>query len=283
MTIQSLTPYSKSSLFAFFLIGSGIITLIVFGIAYITASIDTTVEALLIDELAKIGDFVGGLVGAIWALAGVILLFETLRVQNIQINNNQRNIELQQAHSTALLVHNIINGQSEHIQKLKSDLVVKSSDEVHEGDEALSYVFQFLPTASFYKHFQRGDHGMLSNLKNNEIQVGKFIFGTLFWRFIAQVNSSSSWLYDEVASRKFLSDHDAKSIVTLFISDHNLIEIILLLDKIDSTYSNYDTSIEHMEELTYKFLIKKRCKRFREISANLKRLRKLVQIADLAE
>ncbi len=73
------------------------IVLIVFAIITflwldIRFSADTKIKA---DKFGQFGDFIGGFIGSIWALAGVILFYIALTEQREDIKTNQKNLTLQ--------------------------------------------------------------------------------------------------------------------------------------------------------------------------------------------
>lgn len=53
-----------------------------------------------LDKASKIGDFVGGFVAIFWTIAGVVLLYITLRVQTEEFKNTQKAIAKQQFETT---------------------------------------------------------------------------------------------------------------------------------------------------------------------------------------
>lgn len=52
-------------------------------------------DKILLEQTAQVGDFIGGLVGAIWAFAGVILFFAALRIQSKEFKAQRKQLGLQ--------------------------------------------------------------------------------------------------------------------------------------------------------------------------------------------
>jgi hypothetical protein len=52
-------------------------------------------QAVNSEKLAQLGDFIGGVVGSLWALAGVFLFYKALTEQRIDFKNNKDTLELQ--------------------------------------------------------------------------------------------------------------------------------------------------------------------------------------------
>lgn len=55
----------------------------------------TTTEKINSEKIAQIGDFIGGIAGSVWALAGVLLFYLALKEQRKDIKINQRTLETQ--------------------------------------------------------------------------------------------------------------------------------------------------------------------------------------------
>ena len=49
---------------------------------------------LLLEKSAQVGDFIGGIVGAIWALTGVLLFYATLRLQSRELAENRKHFQI---------------------------------------------------------------------------------------------------------------------------------------------------------------------------------------------
>ncbi len=50
---------------------------------------------ILLEETGQAGDFIGGLVGSVWAFAGVLLFFLALRVQRKELGTQLEELKLQ--------------------------------------------------------------------------------------------------------------------------------------------------------------------------------------------
>ena len=52
-------------------------------------------EPINAEKIGQFGDFIGGLVGAVWSLGGIILFYVALREQRIDLRTNQRTLKAQ--------------------------------------------------------------------------------------------------------------------------------------------------------------------------------------------
>ena len=70
-------------------------------------------ETSIFERLAQVGDFVGGLVGAIWTLAGVIFFYSALTTQRDEFKEYKNEIRLQKREFEVNRVTNTIYKQSD--------------------------------------------------------------------------------------------------------------------------------------------------------------------------
>ena len=47
-----------------------------------------------LDKTAQVGNFIGGIVGPVWALTGVLLFFAALRLQSKELSENRKNFQM---------------------------------------------------------------------------------------------------------------------------------------------------------------------------------------------
>lgn len=92
----------------------------------------STDDKIQADKWGQFGDFIGGLVGTIWALAGVMLFYLALKDQRADIKTNQETLQLQ---VTAL------NRQIEEFELQREEM--ESSRKVHEQQFKTSRLQQF--------------------------------------------------------------------------------------------------------------------------------------------
>lgn len=78
---------------AFFSIIIGLIIFIIF-LAKLSKDYSISGDILLLDKSGEVGDFVGGVVGAIWALTGVLLFYATLRLQSRELAENRKHFQM---------------------------------------------------------------------------------------------------------------------------------------------------------------------------------------------
>lgn len=78
---------------AFVSIGIGLIIFITF-MVQLSKEYSTTGGTIQLDKTGQVGDFVGGIVGAIWALTGVLLFYATLRLQSRELAENRKHFQI---------------------------------------------------------------------------------------------------------------------------------------------------------------------------------------------
>lgn len=78
---------------AFFSIAIGLIIFITF---LFKLSKDYTISGsgVILDKSSQVGDFVGGIVGTVWALTGVLLFYATLRLQSRELAENRKHFQI---------------------------------------------------------------------------------------------------------------------------------------------------------------------------------------------
>ncbi len=79
----------------FIILGSIIITLAVLLFLWNETSTLSISNQINSEKFAQIGDFIGGIVGTLWALAGVLLFYLALREQRKDIQINQETLKTQ--------------------------------------------------------------------------------------------------------------------------------------------------------------------------------------------
>lgn len=78
---------------AFFSIIAGLIIFSVFLIK-LSDYYSISGDAIQLDKTGQVGDFIGGIVGAIWTLTGVLLFYATLRLQSRELKENRIHFQL---------------------------------------------------------------------------------------------------------------------------------------------------------------------------------------------
>ena len=89
-------------------------------------------DEILLDKSAQVGDFIGGLVGALWSLSGILLFYLALKMQSKEFLAQREELELQREEiknqNTEFIVNritNIVYKQSEIISKFEDLLHFK--------------------------------------------------------------------------------------------------------------------------------------------------------------
>ena len=85
-----------------------------------------------LDKSAKVGDFIGGFVGAIFTLVGIVLLYETLHLQRKEFEESRKVFEKQQFENTFF---NLLNLYQEVIKSRHYDSFDFYSDKSYSGKE----------------------------------------------------------------------------------------------------------------------------------------------------
>lgn len=82
--------------FAIVIIWAGFITLLIGSLFFLFAKFTQNIfSEETIEIIGVAGEYVAGIVGALWALAGVVLFYETLRIQRTEIKMQRHELELQ--------------------------------------------------------------------------------------------------------------------------------------------------------------------------------------------
>ena len=92
----------------------GIIFIIMAAIIFIVLGNWNFSKTLDEEKIAQFGDFIGGIIGSLFSLAGVILFYVALKEQRKDININQENLKLQ---------NNALNQQVEEFKAQKTELI----------------------------------------------------------------------------------------------------------------------------------------------------------------
>lgn len=144
------------------------------------------------EKFGQLGDFVGGLMGSLWALAGVFLFYKALTEQRADFNNNKKALELQ------------VEALNQQIEEFKlSREEQKLSRKVYEEQSKTAKIQQF--DSSFYSLLD-----VYLNIKNNLNTTIPDYFRVLVSEISKHYDDS---MKDPIAQRKAL--------VTSFIEIYN--------------------------------------------------------------
>ena len=83
--------YSKLEILAYIITALGLLVMAVFVICLLSSY--KMSGNLSNDEMAitgQVGDFMGGVIGSLWALAGVFLYFSAIKMQNKELENQSK-------------------------------------------------------------------------------------------------------------------------------------------------------------------------------------------------
>ncbi|MCF8257855.1 MAG: hypothetical protein K9J06_09885 [Flavobacteriales bacterium] len=73
----------------------GIVAVFAAAVGFVNGETLSLSAAVNPDKVGQLGDFIGGVAGSLWALAGVILFYVALKEQRNDFQTNQKNLELQ--------------------------------------------------------------------------------------------------------------------------------------------------------------------------------------------
>jgi hypothetical protein len=78
------------------LVGAGLITLFTSVFLFLWQDYQLNFSLKIDSEkIAQFGDFIGGVSGSVWALAGVLLFYKALTEQRTDFKNNKKSLDLQ--------------------------------------------------------------------------------------------------------------------------------------------------------------------------------------------
>lgn len=95
---------------------------------------------LNLDEASKVGDFVGGFVGIFWSIAGILLLFITLRLQSDEFRETQRAITKQQFETTFFNMLTVLGNIRSQIKYIPNNTALKAK----ESNEFIAFALEEL-------------------------------------------------------------------------------------------------------------------------------------------
>ena len=117
-------------------------------------------------QTGQVGDFFGGVVGSIWALAGVFLYFSAIRLQNKELTNQQkRNVDLQymeQIKQFESTFFNLLNVQHE----LKNNLTTRFRYTIYNKEKGFIREYDFFSGNEYFNHL-KDDLGLLYKYYKN--------------------------------------------------------------------------------------------------------------------
>ena len=135
---------------AFFSIAIGLIIFVVF-LYRLSGEYSISGDSIIMDKTGQVGDFIGGTVGAIWALTGVLLFYATLRLQSKELKENRKHFQMSRLTEIIYRQLDLFNSQllnfklkdidhskSEYVGRLAISLLrkrVESILEIHREEE----------------------------------------------------------------------------------------------------------------------------------------------------
>lgn len=126
--------------FAFIFAIVGVIILLIFIIQLKEDYQFIGTNKVLLDKTGQVGDFIGGLVGSIWAFAGVLLFFLALRVQRKELNTQVEELKLQREEFTTNRITNVVYKQIELVEKIIDNFIPLIRVNKNNGIHAIKYL-----------------------------------------------------------------------------------------------------------------------------------------------
>jgi len=102
---------------------------------------DISGNEILMNETGQVGDFIGGLVGSIWALAGVLLFFSALKLQREEFRLQRQEFQEQRLEFMTNRITNIIYKQKEVLENQLYDerVELKIGTQIFKGIEVINH------------------------------------------------------------------------------------------------------------------------------------------------
>lgn len=172
---------------------------------------------ILLTETAQVGDFIGGLIGSIWALAGVLLFFSALKIQREEFKLQRQEFKEQRLEFVTNRVATIIYKQKELFEaKLydeRVELVIE--DEKYKGFDAFNKIKEFKSKFSLpgkYHDYLDEDQRIIRNVSDfffthHGEELLSVIHTTFFMihGFIAEKDESEEYILDEFTRKQLFT------------------------------------------------------------------------------
>jgi len=170
----NLLKNERTSLVLIF-IGLSIIIFAIISFLWLSGSL-TSNAPIDSEKFGQFGDFIGGIVGAIWALAGVLLFYVALNEQREDFKTNQKALELQ---------IKALNQQVSEFKLQREEL--KSSRKIYEQQSKTLKLQQF--ESNFYSllNIYSSIKDKLNNI-NERNDFFKFIYDEILIKYVVEVN-----------------------------------------------------------------------------------------------
>lgn len=166
---------------SFVLVGIGVLIIIIF-LLRIKYDGFLNLNNINIERSAQSGDFIGGIVGTIFTLVGIVLLFETLSLQRIEFEESRKVFQTQQFEnkffSLLNLYQEIIRTFHYEMPTTSEKFTGKEYFTMHKNDLFLS----FIPTNSFFNNRKQANSLYISFYLKNKEALGQY-FRTLYRLF----------------------------------------------------------------------------------------------------
>lgn len=119
---------------------------------------------LNLDEASKVGDFIGGFIGIFWSIAGILLLFITLRLQSDEFKETQKAIAKQQFETTFFNMMLVLGD-------IRSQIKYRSQEDVFESHEFIAFALNELKLN--YDQKLRTSKNLAEEINSIEVKIDK--------------------------------------------------------------------------------------------------------------
>jgi hypothetical protein len=201
---------------SFVLVGIGLIIIIAYLVKiYKNGYLNT--GSINLEYSAQAGDFIGGIIGAIFTLVGIVLLFETLSLQRIEFEESRKVFQTQQFEnkffSLLNLYQEIIRTFHYEMPNTSEKFIGKEYFEMHKND----IYYAFNSTVSFFNNRKHAKSLYTSFYLKNKESLGQY-FRTLY-RLFKLIEESNFELVDKISYVKIIRGQLSES--ELFFINYN--------------------------------------------------------------
>lgn len=165
----------KGASYFFAFLGLGILLLLLFLVDFDKIWTDS----IVFEKVAQIGDFIGGLIGSLWAFTGVLLFYVALKLQRKEFSLQREELSSQRLEFRINRITNIIFHQIDRVesQLKESEFFI---DDVHPttGLRGMYLLNNKLGETSF--HLKNKSYGINLDQALNYLEINKEPFSELF-------------------------------------------------------------------------------------------------------
>jgi hypothetical protein len=213
-----------------------------------------------LSAIGQVGDFIGGFSGTLFALVGVVLLFETLALQRTELGESRKVFEKQQFENTFF---NLLNLYQEVTKSMHFDNFDFYSEKTYSGKEFFEqqkkkFYEEFTPQNDFSKNRKEASLKYIIFYTSTKEQTSHY-FRTLY-RIFSFISNSTFDSKEKMSYAKIVRAQLSESELFFIhynayteygnkfrqlINEFNIIKHLPVLEKVE--YKNYIGNYEYME------------------------------------